>query len=122
MKSTLSSIVAFVAMAVTVAATPSLRIDTTITRADKIYNRPTLFVSSGEQASITSGDKDTALTYAVTPTLLDNGTVGIQTVITQRNGKKTNKFATSRIVVPLGKSVTLRCGELLINAKPSLAK
>jgi hypothetical protein len=47
---------------------------------------------------------------------------GAAELITQRKGKKTEKLATRRIVVQLDKLATIRVGELVFTAKPSLVK
>jgi hypothetical protein len=128
MKTTLSCILASLAIALTAAASPSLRIDMTIaTNGGRIVSKPSFYVESGNRGVISSGEQDRSgqkvseLTSAVTPTLLDDGTVDIQMVFTQRQGKKTNSHA-PRIVVQLGKLAKFKVGELLVTAKPTLAK
>lgn len=122
MKTTLSCILASIAIALTAAASPSLRIDMTVaTSGNRIVHRPSLFTQSGKQAIISSGDQESALTCALTPTLLDNGSVEIQAVITQREGKKTDRHF-RRILVRLGKVAKFKVGELRFTAKPIVVK
>jgi hypothetical protein len=128
MKSTLTSILASLAITLTAAASPSLRIDMTIaTRGDSIASRPSFYLESGKRGVISSGQIDpngkkvSELTYAVTPTLLDNGTVDMQMVVTQRLGKNTDRHA-PRIVVQLGKLAKFRVGKLVVTAIPTLLK
>ncbi len=126
MKTTLSAIFAGIAITITAAGSPEMRVDATIaTDGGHIVSRPTFVIQSGKQARVTSGEQgngqDSELTCAITPTLLDDGTVDIQTVITQREGKKTDKLA-GRVVVQLGKVAKIQVGELIFTAIPSLAK
>ena len=115
------------AIALTAAASPSLRIDMTIaTGGDRIVSKSSFYVKSGNRGVISSGEdrsgqEASELTAAVMPTLLGDGTVDIQMLFTQRQGKKTNSHA-SRIVVQLGKLAKFKVGELLVTAKPTLAK
>jgi hypothetical protein len=53
--------------------------------------------------------------------LLDNDTVDIQAVITQREGKKTNRHV-RRLLDPLGKVTKFKAGELVFTAKPTIEK
>ena len=123
MKPILSTLLASIAITLTAAASPSLRIESTIaTDGEHIVSRPTIIVQSGEQAIISSGDQESELTCALTPTLLDNGTVDIRVVITQRKGKKTDTLANPRIKVQLGELAKIQSGKLVFTAKPSLAK
>lgn len=122
MKTTLSTILASIALALTAAASPSVRIDMTVaTSGGRIMHRPVLVAQSGKQATISTGRQESVFTIALTPTLLDNGAVDIQTAITQREGKKVDRHAT-RIVVPLGKFAKFKVGELVVTATPTLAK
>lgn len=123
MKTTLSFILASIAITLTAVASPSLRVDITVaTGGDRIVSRPTIMTQSGKQAVISSGDQESELTIALTPTLHENGTVDIQSVITQRKGKKMDRLAVPRIVVQLNKFARIQVGELVFTAKPSLAK
>jgi hypothetical protein len=128
MKATLASILASLAITLTAAASPALRIDMTIaTGGDRIVSRPSFYVESGKRGVISSGEQDPSgeklseLTCSVTPTLLKDRTVDLQMVFTQRQGKKINRHA-PRIVVQLGKLATLKVGDLVVTAKPTLAK
>jgi hypothetical protein len=128
MKTALSAILACIAITVSAAASPAVRIDATIaTDGEHVVMRPSFIVQSGKQAKMTSDQHKqgkgpiSELTCAVTATLLDNGSVDIQTVITQREGKKTDTL-TGRIVAQLGKVAKLQVGELVLTATPSLAK
>ena len=123
MKSTLSTILASVALTLTVSAAPLLRIETTISQADhSVLSRPMVFTSSGKEAVIPTGDKDSEITYALTPTLLDNGMVDLQATATQRNGEKITKLEEPRVVVKLGEVVKSQVGDLLLTVKTSLAE
>ncbi len=126
MKTTLTTILASIALALTAAASPSVRIDMTVaTSGGRIMHRPVLVAQSGKQATISTGRQEpgrqeSVFTIALTPTLLDNGAVDIQTAIMQREGKKVDRHAT-RIVVLLGKFAKFKVGELVVTAKPTLA-
>ena len=122
MKTALTSILASIAVVLTAAASPSLRIDMTIaTSGDRVVSRPSFVVESGKPGGFASGDDESELRCALTPTLLDDGAADIQMVITQRKGKKTDRHA-PRIRVPLGKLAKLKVGELVVTVKPSLAR
>ena len=122
MKKTLSCTLASIAITLTAAASPLLSIEMTIATArEGIVSRPSVFVQSGNRAVISSGGQQSELTCALTPTLLDNGTVDIQAVITQREGKKSDRHA-RRMLVQLGKLAKVKVGELVFTAKPTLAK
>jgi len=63
------------------------------------------------------------LEYAVTPTLLDNGTVDVRAVLTERNdGKKAEKLAAPRIKARLGEKAEIRVGNVAFQTTTSLAK
>jgi len=123
MKSALSAILAGIAITLTAAASPSLRIEMTIaTDGEHIVSRPTIVTQSGKEATISSGNQQSELTCALTPTLLDNGTVDIRAVITQRKGEKTDTLATPQLITQLGKLAKIQVGKLIFTAKPSLEK
>lgn len=123
MKSALAFILASIAITLTAAASPSLRIEMTIaTDGEHIVSRPTIVTQSGKQATISSGDQESELTCALIPTLLDNGSVDIRAVITQRKGKKTETLAAPRVITQLDKLAKIQVGKLVFTAKPSLAK
>lgn len=123
MKSTLHSLLVSLALALPAAAAPALRIETTIaTRGERIVSRPTVVVESGKQATLSSGDEQSELTCALTPTLLADGTVDVQAVITQRHGKKTDKLASPRLHLQLGQVAKVQVGELTFTAKASLVQ
>jgi len=123
MKPTLSTFLASVALTLTVSAAPLLRIETTISRADNsVLSRPMVFTPSGKEASITIGNEGSEVTYTMTPTLLDNGTVDLQTTATQRNGEKITKLGEPRMVVKLGEVTKTKVGEFVLTVKTSLAE
>lgn len=122
MKTTLTSLLAYLAIGLTAAASPTLRIDMTVaTSGNRVVSKPSVFVHSGNRAVITSGSQVSELTCALTPTLLDKDTVAIQTVITQREGKKSDRH-TRRIVVQLGKLAQVKVGKLILTVKPTLVR
>jgi hypothetical protein len=116
----------FVALAIsTVAgAAPNLVIETTITQTNakggkELLAAPRVTVESGKEAVIQIGK----LEYALTPTLLDNGTVDVSAVLTERTeGKKAEKLAAPRIKVRLGEKTEIRVGNIAFETTTSLAK
>ena len=114
---------ASLALAVSAAAAPMLRIEATFaTDGGQVVSAPSLVVESGKAASIETGTLESALTISLTPTLLDNGQVDIKTVITQRKGKQTDTIAAPRLVVQLGKLAKIEVGKLAFTAKPTLVE
>jgi hypothetical protein len=123
MKTTVTSLLATIAMAFTASASPSLLVETTITEnhakgGKDVLAAPSITVESGKQASIQVGK----LEYAVTPTLLDNGTVDLRAVLTERDGEKVDRLAAPQIKAKLGKVAEIQIGDLTFTTKTSLAK
>jgi hypothetical protein len=79
---------------------------------------PAISVESGKQAIIQVGK----LEYAVTPTLLDNGTVDLRAVLTERDGEKADRLAAPQTKAKLGKVAEIQIGDLTFTTKTSLAK
>lgn len=123
MNATVHTFLTIIALTFTASAASQLVIETTIaTKGGKdIVSKPTVIVESGKPATISTGGEDTALEFALTPTLLDNGTVDIPTRITRRNGKKTDTLGTPRVIVQLGKVGRIEIGDLVLTVSPSLA-
>ncbi len=123
MKSAISTLLATIFISLSASAAPMLLIETSIAEPNAkgekdILSKPCILVESGKQATINSGK----LEYSLTPTLRDNGTVDIETVITERNGKETTTHAKPRMIVELGKSAVVTHGQLLFTVKPSIRK
>lgn len=123
MKSISISLLASIALTLNSFAGPKLLIATTITDGDnRVLSAPTMVIASGTEATIATGELDSRLTYGLTPTLLDNGSVELQTVITQQDGKETNKLQVPRIIIDLGKTAEIKVGKEIFTLKPSLVK
>jgi len=123
MKTTISTLLATLAITFTASAAPTLRIETSIAGlsakgAREVLSKPTVIVESGKNATIKHGN----LEFSLTPTLCDNGTVDIQTVITEHKGKNAETLATPRMIVQLGKVAEIKIGQIAFTAQPSLAK
>jgi hypothetical protein len=123
MKTTVTSLLATIAMAFTASAAPTLLVETTITEnhangGPDVLKAPAISVESGKQATVKIGK----LEYAVTPTLLDNGTVDLRAVLTERDGEKADRLAAPQIKAKLGKVAEIQIGDLTFTTKTSLAK
>lgn len=123
MKTVIITFLASLALAVSATAAPMLRVETTIAPdGGQAVSAPSVVVESGKMASIEIGNQESALTLAITPTLLDNGQADIKTVITQRKGKQTDTLAAPRLLVQLGKLAKIEIGKLVFTAKPTLVE
>jgi len=79
---------------------------------------PPLSTESGKQAVIKVGN----LEYAVTPTLLEDGLVDLNAVLTQRNGDKADVLTAPTIKAPIGQAAEIKIGDLTFATTTSLAK
>ena len=123
MKTAINTLLATIVITVTASASPALLVETTITKhhtkgGKDVLTTPHITVESGKQAIIQVGK----LEYAVTPTLLDDGTVDLRAILTERNGKKADVLAAPRINAKLGQVAEMQTGQLAITTKTSLAK
>ena len=123
MKSSVITLLATIFISFSASAAPMLLIETSIAEPNAkgekdILSKPSIIVESGKQATINFG----TLKYSLIPTLRDNGTVDIETVITERNGKETTTLAKPRMIVELGKSAEVTLGQVSFTAKPSIRK
>jgi hypothetical protein len=97
---------------------PNLLIETVITEQRipaevKVFS---VWTVSGKQAIIQSG----TLEYAVTASVLDDGTVDVRAVLTDK--QKNKKLATTRINAQLGNVSELEVGQFAFKTKTALAK
>lgn len=118
MKTTILQLLAVTAIIATAHAAPMLNIATVISekQADgkfHVLSVPKFTVESGKSASITSGQ----IELAVTPKLLDNGSVLIKSVL--KTDKPTVK---PQITVALDKQAQMQIDDLQLTVTPSLAK
>ena len=123
MKTTITTLLATIVITLTASASPALLVETTITEhhakgGKDVLMAPRITVESGKQATIQVGK----LEYAVTPTLLDDGTVDLRATVTERDGKKADKLAAPRIKAKLGQVAEIQIGQLALKTKTSLAK
>lgn len=123
MKTSVTSLLATIAMAFTASAAPTLLVETTITErhasgGPDVLKAPAISVESGKQASVEIGK----LEYAVTPTLIDDGTIKLRVVLTERDGEKPDRLAAPQIKANLGEVAEVRIGDLTFATKTSLAK
>lgn len=125
MKTSISTLLASIAFALTASAAPTLLVETTITKPEIKDGRDirrviqlSMKVESGSKAIMRAG----ALEYALTPTLLDDGTVDLRAILTERDGKKADKLAAPRIKAKLGQLAKIQIGQLGFTTKTSLAK
>jgi hypothetical protein len=123
MKTTINTLLATIVVTLTASASPALLVETTITEhhakgGKDVLMAPRLTVESGKQASIQAGK----LEYAVTATLLSDGTVDLSTTLTERDGKKADKLTAPRIIAKPGQVAKIEIGQLAITTKTSLAK
>ena len=144
MGTAVSSLLASIAMAFTASAAPTLLVETTITENDSdggpgVLKAAAISDQSGKQAtsgiwpvqwswthaiSVESGKQATVkmgkLEYAVTPTLLDDGTVDLRAVLSERDGEKADRLAAPQIKAKLGQVAEIRIGDLAFTTKTSL--
>jgi hypothetical protein len=105
-------------------ATPAnLLVETTITEHHETGGRdvlkvPPIYTESGKQAVVQVGK----LEYTVTPALLDDGTIDLRAVLTERNGDKADVLAAPTIKTKIGQVAEIRIGDLAIETKTSVAK
>ena len=123
MKTTISTLLASILITLSASASPALLVETTITEhhakgGKDVLAAPSITVESGKQATIQVGK----LEYAITPTLLDDGTVDLRAILTERDGKKADKLAAPRIKAKLGLVAEIQIGQLAFSTKTSLAK
>jgi Flp pilus assembly secretin CpaC len=123
MKTAIIALIATMVIAFTASASQALLVETTITQqhakgGPDVLAVPSITVESGKQAAVKIGK----LEYAVTPTLLDDGTVDICAILTQRDGEKSDKLAAPRIKAQLGEAAQIQIGQLTFATKTSLAK
>jgi hypothetical protein len=128
MNTTINALLAAIAVTAPASAAPRLLVKTTITqtsaKGDKdVWAAPRVIVESGKEGITQLGNQLRMLEYAVTPTLLDNGTVDVRAVLTERNdGKKAEKLAAPRIKARLGEKAEIRVGNVAFQTITSLAK
>lgn len=101
MKTTINTLLATILITLTASASPALLVETTITEHHA---------------------KGGKLEYAVTPTLLDDGTVDLRAVLTERDGKNADRLAAPQIKSKLGQVAEIQIGQLAFTTKTSLAK
>jgi hypothetical protein len=123
MKTAIIALLSTIVAAVTASASQALLVQTTFIKHDDkgrpdVFLAPSITVESGKQAIIQVGK----LEYAVTPTLLDDGTVDISAILTEREGKKSDKLAAPCIKTKLGEAAEIQIGEWTFATKTSLAK
>lgn len=79
---------------------------------------PQISTESGKQAVIQVG----TLEYAVTPVLLDDGTVDFRAVVTVRHGDESDVLAAPAIKAKIDQVAEIRIGDLTFTTRTSLAK
>jgi hypothetical protein len=105
------------------AAPTNLLVETTITEHHEaggpdVLKVPHIYTESGKQAVVQVGK----LEYAVTPSLLDDGTIDLRAVLTERNGDKADVLAAPTIKTKIGQVAEIRIGDLAIETKTSVAE
>ena len=105
------------------AAPTNLFVETTITEHHEaggpdVLKVPHIYTESGKQAVVQVGK----LEYAVTPSLLDDGTIDLRAVLTERNGDKADVLAAPTIKTKIGQVAEIRIGDLAIETKTSVAE
>ena len=123
MKTAIIALLSTIVASVTASASQALLVETTITEqhangGPDVLAVPSITVESGKQSTVKIGK----LEYAVTPTLLDDGTVDISAILTKRDGEKSDKLAAPRIKAKLGEAAKIHIGQLTFTTKTSLAK
>lgn len=122
MKTTITVLLVTIATSIA-SAPPTLLVQTTITEyhaegVKDVMAAPTVAVESGKQAVIKVG----RLEFAITPTLLNAGTVDLRAILTERDGEKANTLTAPRIHAELGKVAEIKVGQRVFATKTSLAK
>lgn len=123
MKSTITALLATIAIPIVAFGSPALLLKTTITERHAtgepdVMQVPQIATESGRQAVVKIG----RLEYAVTPTLLDNGTVDLRTVLTERNGDKADVLTAPKINAKIGQVAEIKIGDLTIATTALLEK
>lgn len=121
MKTTINTLLATIGFVLTASASPTLLVEATISKHDAKSGRDiqvSMKVESGNKAMMKLGE----LEYAVTPTLLDDGTVDLRAVLTERNGKKVDSLSAPRTKAKLGQVTEIQIGQIALKTKASLAK
>ena len=123
MKTTITTLLAAIAIPLAVSASPALILETTITEHHPcggldVLKVPKITTESGKQAVVIVGN----LEYAVTPTLLDDGTVDLRAVITERNGDKPDVLTAPAIKARIGQVAQIKIGDITYATKTSLGE
>lgn len=125
MKTTISTLLATIAIALTASAAPTLLVETTITDHDAkggkdVMVAPRISVESGKRGIIQVGNTE----YAITPILLGDGTVDLSISVhqTDRVGKKDDVLTAPRMLVKLGEAAEIQIGQRSYTTKTSLVK
>ncbi|MEP6671938.1 MAG: hypothetical protein ABJF10_22440 [Chthoniobacter sp.] len=127
MKTTIHTLLATIAISLTASASPALLVEITtaehhanvVNVVKGVLTIPSVTVESGKQTTIQIGK----LEYAVTPTLLDDGTVDLSATVTQGDDKKAEKLVVPSVKTKLGNGVDIQIGQVAwITIKTSLAK
>ena len=123
MKAAICFAFATLAFTSTAWAAPTLLVEAKITehQADGgsvVLAAPQMAVTEGTKAIVSVGTAE----YAVTPKLLNDGNVLLQVVIRKQNDRQAQQLAAPRIVSPLGKTATIRVGQLEMSLKATLVK
>lgn len=123
MKAAICFAFAAIAFTSTAFAAPTLLLEAKIIehQADGgsvVLSAPHLTVTEGTQAIVGVGKVE----YSITPKLLGDGNVLLQIVILKQNDRQGEPLAAPRIVSPLGKTATIRVGELEMSLNATLAK
>ena len=121
MKTTITTLFATIALSLAVSASPTLIIQTTITESHAtggpdVMTAPQISVESGKQAVIKVGNFE----YAVTPTLLDDGTVDLRAALTERSGDKVDVLTAPTIKAEIGRAAEVKIGDLTIATTTSV--
>jgi hypothetical protein len=110
------------AIALTASASPNMIAEITLSErvanGDKTLARPTLAIKSGAQVIGQSG----TIKYAITPTLLDDGTAKVSTVITKIDGENGHEFPALETKAKLGQVAKVRSDRFALETKTTLAK
>jgi hypothetical protein len=123
MKTTITALLATIAVPFAAFASPALILETKITEhhatgGPDVMKVPSISTESGKQAVIKVGK----LEYAVTPTLLEDGTVDLNAVLTERNGDKADVLTVPTIKATIGQAAEIKIGDLTFATTTSLAK
>jgi len=123
MKTTITALLAAIAIPLAAFASPTLILETTITEhhatgGPDVMKAPQISTESGKQVVIKVGKFE----YAVTPALLDDGTVELHAVLTERNGDKADVLTAPAIKAIVGQAAEIKIGDLTFATTTSLAK